>query len=233
MAILFAATLDDNTREYYALYKGRFNEPTATHHTKNDGDSYQHPTVTGTFVRLGNNDQLMAVLSEAELMAPNRYGLYRRNLLKGTTGGDEDTPISSMTSYDTYGLIHEVSEFGRARLLNSQGLLSAKLQLIYTGEGEAPSAECAITPVLLYEDGTSSQLMGTTYGSGGVYNLQEILGSGASETAKRIRAIALRARSFSGCENWALRLTGLALYGGTASWPWSPAPEDWFERVVL
>ena len=66
VALLFAATLDDGSLEYRQLYKGRFSEPTATHHTKNDGDSYQHPTITGTFVRLGNNDQIGTVLNDGE-----------------------------------------------------------------------------------------------------------------------------------------------------------------------
>ena len=64
LAILFAVTLDDDSQEYWVMYKGRFSEPTNTHHTKNDGDSYQHPTINGTFVRLENNDALAAVASD-------------------------------------------------------------------------------------------------------------------------------------------------------------------------
>ena len=64
VAILFAVTLDDNTKEYWVMYKGRFAEPTSTHHTRNDGDSYQYPQITGTFVRLENNDALAAVASD-------------------------------------------------------------------------------------------------------------------------------------------------------------------------
>lgn len=66
VAILFSVTLDDGTKEYWAMYKGRFQEPTNTHHTRNDGDSYQHPTIQATFVRLENNDALAAVASEAD-----------------------------------------------------------------------------------------------------------------------------------------------------------------------
>ena len=65
VAILFAITLDDDTKEYWCLYKGKFQEPSNTHHTKNDGDSYQHPSLVATFVRLENNDALAAVASEA------------------------------------------------------------------------------------------------------------------------------------------------------------------------
>ena len=65
VAILFSVTLDDDTKEYWVMYKGRFQEPTNTHHTRNDGDSYQHPTIQATFVRLENNDALAAVASEA------------------------------------------------------------------------------------------------------------------------------------------------------------------------
>ena len=64
VAILFAVTLDDDTKEYWVMYKGRFSEPTNTHHTRNDGDSYQHPTIQATFVRLENNDALAAVASD-------------------------------------------------------------------------------------------------------------------------------------------------------------------------
>lgn len=65
VAILFAITLDDDTKEYWCMYKGKFQEPTNTHHTKNDGDSYQHPQLQATFVRLESNDALAAVASEA------------------------------------------------------------------------------------------------------------------------------------------------------------------------
>ena len=67
VAILFAVTLDDDTKEYWALYKGKFSEPTNTHHTANDGDSYQHPTIQATFVRLENNGALAAVASEHDV----------------------------------------------------------------------------------------------------------------------------------------------------------------------
>lgn len=50
VALLYAATLDDGTKEYRTLYKGRFSEPTNTHHTENDGDSYQLPEFTQTLV---------------------------------------------------------------------------------------------------------------------------------------------------------------------------------------
>lgn len=65
VAILFAVTLDDETKEYWCMYKGRFQEGTHTFHTRNDGDSYQHPSLQATFVRLENNDALAAVASEA------------------------------------------------------------------------------------------------------------------------------------------------------------------------
>lgn len=63
VAIMFSVTLDDNSKEYWAMYKGRFAEPTNTHHTVNDSASYQHPTIQATFVRLENNDALAAIAS--------------------------------------------------------------------------------------------------------------------------------------------------------------------------
>ena len=55
VAIMFTVTLDDGSIEFRALYKGRFSEPTNTHHTRNDGDSYQHPVIQGVFIPLSDS----------------------------------------------------------------------------------------------------------------------------------------------------------------------------------
>ena len=224
VAVMFAATLDDGSRELWVLYKGRFSEPSAAHHTKNDGDSYQHPTIQATFVRLANNDQLAAVMNPDE-NAPSR------NLLLGTSAGAVDTPISDLTGYGDYGLIYQVTDYGRAKLLNAKGRLQTGLRLVYTGQGSAPAVEGVITPVLVYEDGTSRNLDAISYQGERDYGRVDSLGDW-SETTKRIAAVAFRARNFTTPEDWALRLTGLHLNAGTAGWNYTLAPEDWFARVV-
>ena len=224
VAVMFAATLDDGSRELWVLYKGRFSEPSAAHHTKTDGDSYQHPTIQATFVRLANNDQLAAVMNPDE-SAPNR------NLLLGTSAGAVDTPISDLTGYGDYGLIYQVTDYGRAKLLNANGRLQYGLRLVYTGQGSAPAVEGVITPVLVYEDGTSRNLDAISYQGERDYGRVDSLGDW-SETTKRIAAVAFRARNFATPEDWALRLTGLHLNAGTAGWNYTLAPEDWFARVV-
>ena len=62
VAIGFALTLDDGSKEYWWLYKGRLSEPTTTGHTLEDSITYQHPTLEGTFVRRADNDCIAAVL---------------------------------------------------------------------------------------------------------------------------------------------------------------------------
>ena len=55
VAIAFALTLDDGTKELWWLYKGTFSEPAVTGATENDGSTYQHPTIEGIFVRRGRS----------------------------------------------------------------------------------------------------------------------------------------------------------------------------------
>ncbi len=64
VAIAFALTLDDGTKELWWLYKGTFSEPTVTGATENDGSTYQHPTIEGIFVRRAD-EALAAVVDTA------------------------------------------------------------------------------------------------------------------------------------------------------------------------
>lgn len=66
VAIAFALTLDDGTKELWTLYKGKFSELSQTGHTDSDGMTYQHPTIEGTFVRREYDDNLAAIAATAD-----------------------------------------------------------------------------------------------------------------------------------------------------------------------
>ena len=61
VAIGFAATRDDGSKEYWWLYKGKFGEPTRTAQTDSDSMNYQHPTLEGHFVQRADNMAIAAV----------------------------------------------------------------------------------------------------------------------------------------------------------------------------
>ena len=65
VAIAFALTLDDGSKELWTMYKGKFSEPTQQAHTDADSITYQHPTVEATFVRREDNDALAAIAATA------------------------------------------------------------------------------------------------------------------------------------------------------------------------
>lgn len=65
VAIAFALTLDDGTKELWTLYKGKFAEITQSGQTDGDSMTYQHPTIEATFVRREDNDALAAVAATA------------------------------------------------------------------------------------------------------------------------------------------------------------------------
>ena len=62
VAIGFACTLDDGTKELWWLYKGTFAEISKTAATSSDAMEYQTPTLEGTFVRRVYDDALAAVV---------------------------------------------------------------------------------------------------------------------------------------------------------------------------
>ena len=62
VAIGFCLTLDDGSKEYWWLYKGKLSEPTVTGHTDEDTPQYQHPTLEGDFIRRACDDAIAAVL---------------------------------------------------------------------------------------------------------------------------------------------------------------------------
>lgn len=66
VAIAFALTLDDGSKELWTLYKGKFAEPTQSAQTDSDSMNYQHPTVEATFVRREYDDALAAVAATAD-----------------------------------------------------------------------------------------------------------------------------------------------------------------------
>ena len=66
VAIAFALTLDDGSKELWVLYKGKFSEYAQTGHTDSDTMTYQHPTIEGTFVRREYDNALGAVAATAD-----------------------------------------------------------------------------------------------------------------------------------------------------------------------
>ena len=70
VAIGFAATRDDDTKEYWWLYKGKFAELTKTAQTDSDSMNYQHPTIEATFVRREWDDSLAAIVATADTSIP-------------------------------------------------------------------------------------------------------------------------------------------------------------------
>ena len=66
VAIAFAITLDDGSKELWTLYKGKFSEPSMTAQTDSDSRTYQHPTVEATFVRREFDDLLATVADTAD-----------------------------------------------------------------------------------------------------------------------------------------------------------------------
>jgi len=61
IALGFAATLDDNSRELWWLYKGTAAEPTKSAKTKTESIEYQTPTINLVFVRRIFDDSLAAI----------------------------------------------------------------------------------------------------------------------------------------------------------------------------
>lgn len=70
VAIAFALTLDDGSKELWTLYKGKFAEPTQTGQTDSDSMTYQHPTIEATFVRREWDDSLAAIAATADSSIP-------------------------------------------------------------------------------------------------------------------------------------------------------------------
>lgn len=62
VAVGFACTLDDGSKELWWLYKGTFSEPTKSAKTDGEAIEYQTPTIEGVFVRRMHDDALAAVV---------------------------------------------------------------------------------------------------------------------------------------------------------------------------
>ena len=61
VALGFAVTRDDDSKEYWWLYKGKFGEPTKTAQTDGDSMNYQHPTLEGHFVQRADDDSIASM----------------------------------------------------------------------------------------------------------------------------------------------------------------------------
>ena len=62
VAIGFARTKDNDTKEYWWIYKGKFREMEGNAQTMEDGIEYQTPTLEGSFDRRMNDGRVAAVL---------------------------------------------------------------------------------------------------------------------------------------------------------------------------
>ena len=70
VAIAFALTLDDGSKELWTMYKGKFAEPAQNGQTDSDTMTYQHPTIEATFVRREWDDSLAAIVATADTSIP-------------------------------------------------------------------------------------------------------------------------------------------------------------------
>lgn len=70
VAVGFACTLDDGTKEFWWLYKGEFAEPTKSAKTDGENIEYQTPTLEANFVRRMNDDALSAVVDTGDEDVP-------------------------------------------------------------------------------------------------------------------------------------------------------------------
>ncbi len=81
VAIAFACTLDDGSKELWWLYKGEFSELAKEAKTDEEGIEYQTPTIEGVFVRRMNDDNLCAVVdTSVEGVPANIESLWFANV---------------------------------------------------------------------------------------------------------------------------------------------------------
>ncbi len=69
VAIGFAMTLDDGSKELWWIYRGKFAESDTSIKTQEDKIEYQHPTVSARFERRLHDHALAATVSTADLGA--------------------------------------------------------------------------------------------------------------------------------------------------------------------
>ena len=227
VALLFAATLDDGSTEYRQLYKGRFSEPTATHHTKNDGDSYQHPTITGTFVRLGNNDQIGNIKPDDGVIAEGR------NLLLNTS---EEIGImtSSMNGSTAYV---GVTSFSPAMMADQPSItevtISYDWELVWKGTGEAPALPTGGKIIPYSYDGVTRKTFGITTN----VTAQSGHESGSATVdfgrTRRFKTMGFRGTNMPTAPGWVLLIRNLKFEIGSSATAWTPAPEDYGTSVMM
>ena len=228
VAILYAATLDDGTVEYRTLYKGRFGEPTNTHHTRNDGDSYQHPVITGVFTPLDGSGLLSSV----------RGGEYveGQNLLDGWTGEGGLDPLT-LSMRPPRATKYYFTETGQ-QLSTGDTEYSYTLSFKYKTEGiggeEQPSDIAGgFGPYLSSPDGSDSigddiTLDGpmTEYA-----DYEATFTLTAAQAAAGVRYISFSGGNLSPSTGWQIRLKEIKLERGDEATEWAPAPEAWFAHV--
>ena len=231
VAILFAATLDDGTFDYWALYKGRFGEPTNTHHTKNDGDSYQHPVITGVFTRLEGSGELAGVRSSEYVEG--------QNLLEDTTGTRCTAPLQ-MNMRPTQGPKYSFTDVGQAQTdgdTESSYTLSFKYRTVGIGGAAVPNDVSGSFSVYLVSPAGSHRIGSAVTLDGPVADYATFTAT-ITLTAAQAASGKTRRIDFSGTElapstGWQLEIAEMQFIQGDEAGTWKPAPEDWFNAVYL
>ena len=228
VAILYAATLDDGTQEYRTLYKGRFGEPTNTHHTRNDGDSYQHPVITGVFTPLDGSGLLSSV----------RGGEYveGQNLLDGRTDIGYLNP-QGLSTIPPIAKVYNLTETGQELTTGDTEhsyTLSFKYRTAGIGGADQPSdiagsfGPFMTTPAGSVSIGDDITLDGpmTEYA-----DFEATFTLTAAQAAAGTRSISFSGGNLAPSTGWQIELKDVKLELGDDATEWAPAPEAWFTYV--
>ena len=229
VAVLFAATMDDGTEDYWVLYKGRFSEPQNTHHTRNDGESYQHPVIEGVFTRLDGSGNLASVRGSEYVEG--------QNILKDTTGSTYTNPIS-LNARPTQGPKFKFTESGQEQTTGdttNSYTLSFRYRTVPAGAGVVPDGVSGTFNAFLVHPGGSTKLGSGVTLNGPVNDFQTytatITLTAAQAAAGKLRSIEFSGTNLAPSVGWQLEIADMQLVQGSEAGPWTPAPEDWFESV--
>ena len=227
VALMFAATLDDGTREYRQLYKGRFQEPTNTHHTMNDGDSYQHPTLVGIFTQLSGSGRISVACS-------NEYAAGQNMLLNSKSR--TATP-QALNIRPTQGPSFSLTEAANAQM-DGDTENSYTLAFDYRGvalEGGALPESGSMAAYLQYKSG--SVKLGENIAASAITGEWATFTATFTPTAVmaatgRLRNVTIMGLSLAGV-TWRLELRNARLVQGSAAGEWKPAPDDMLTEVYM
>lgn len=240
VALLFAATLDDGSKEYWRLFYGRFSEPGATHHTRNDGESYQHPVIQGIFLPLARNGRLGKILG-GDAVSPRQANLLRRTgTLKTWAGANAaaltETPVATyaLTDDGTAAMPRDVGATYTAACRmagkwpgNGATTLKAHLGLViggawypFTPGGEGQSIGNGVNGNTTHQVVETFTLMPA---------MAAAIAAGGAQLGVKLSGGTIDA-STATSSNTLIRLQEAVIKRGDTA-RWSSAPEDWFEQA--